>query len=158
MSNLANAITLAATKHQNQKDKSGKPYILHLIRVMMRLRTKDEELMTMAVMHDLREDTDVTREDLVSMGYSKRVVDALDLLTHVVDPTIADPDEEYACYIRKIGQSKDATLIKLEDLRDNSDITRLKGVTPKDHKRMAKYNRSYLYLEGVLVAAEKAGF
>jgi hypothetical protein len=110
---------------------------------MMRLRCDDEELMSIAVLHDVVEDSEVTISDLTDMGFSKRVTDALFLLTHV-------KGDSYEAYIRKIGTSRDATLVKLEDLRDNSDITRLKGLTEKDHARLMKYNKSFVYLMGVM--------
>lgn len=140
---LGTAIALAARIHESQKDKGGKPYILHPLRLMMRLRCDDEELMSIAVLHDVVEDSEVTISDLTDMGFSKRVTDALFLLTHV-------KGDSYEAYIRKIGTSRDATLVKLEDLRDNSDITRLKGLTEKDHARLMKYNKSFVYLMGVM--------
>lgn len=140
---LGTAIALASKVHENQRDKGGKPYILHPLRLMMRLRSDDEELMSIAVLHDVVEDSDVTLEDLTKMGFSSRVTDALDLLTH-------KKGDSYEVYIRKIGTSRDATLVKLEDLRDNSDITRLKGLSEKDHARLMKYNKSFVYLTGVM--------
>jgi (p)ppGpp synthase/HD superfamily hydrolase len=140
---LGTAIALAARIHEPQKDKGGKPYILHPLRLMMRLRCDDEELMSIAVLHDVVEDSEVTISDLTDMGFSKRVTDALFLLTHM-------KGDSYEAYIRKIGTSRDATLVKLEDLRDNSDITRLKGLTEKDHARLMKYNKSFVYLMGVM--------
>ena len=110
---------------------------------MMRLRSDDEELMSIAVLHDVVEDSDVTLEDLTKVGFSSRVTDALDLLTH-------KKGDSYEVYIRTIGTSRDATLVKLEDLRDNSDITRLKGLSEKDHARLMKYNKSFVYLTGVM--------
>lgn len=140
---LGKAIALAARVHEEQKDKGGKPYILHPLRLMMRLRTNDEVLMSIAVLHDVVEDSEVSLENLTEMGFSKRVTDALSLLTHRKSDT-------YEEYIRRIGTSRDATLVKIEDLRDNSDITRLKGLSEKDHQRLMKYNRSYVYLTGIL--------
>ena len=44
-------------------------------------------------------------------------------------------------------QNPDAILVKMQDLKDNSDITRLKGVTEKDIKRTIRYYNFYLELE-----------
>ena len=137
---LAKAIAMAAVGHEKQKDKGKKPYILHPLRMMFRLRTEDEELMQIAVMHDLIEDTSITLSELIVKGFSQRVVDALEVLTH-------DPKVPYEVYITDISKNKDAVKIKLEDLKDNSDITRLKGVTPKDVTRMQKYNNAYVFLK-----------
>lgn len=49
---LALAISLAAQGHIYQRDKGGKPYILHPIKVMHYLKTTDMQLMAIAIMHD----------------------------------------------------------------------------------------------------------
>jgi len=140
--NLATAIALASEKHRDQTDKAGKPYILHPMRMMMRLRTTDEELQSIAIMHDLVEDTDVTIPDLIKMGFSERVVMGVAGLTR-------DADESYEDFVRRCAMNDDSRLVKIEDLRDNSDITRLKGIGKKDIERMEKYHRAFLYLTGV---------
>lgn len=120
--------------------KGGRAYILHPLRILMRLRTEDAELMQIAVLHDVIEDTEWTLHELVDHGFSPRVITSLGLLTH-------HPKQLYSTYISFIGDNEDATRIKLEDLRDNSDITRLKGVTQKDIARMEKYHKAYIYLK-----------
>ena len=137
---LAVAIALASEKHMHQTDKGGKPYILHPLRIMFRLRTNDEELMSIAVLHDVIEDSAVTIEMLTEMGFSKRVTDALALMTKTKGMT-------YQQYIERICTNYDAILVKMADLDDNSDISRLKGLEPKDFERMQKYHISYKRLE-----------
>jgi hypothetical protein len=144
---LGKAIAIASTVHHPQKDKGGNAYILHPIRIMMRLRSNDEELMSIAILHDTVEDSEWTLKDLKEVGFSKRVTDALALLTH-------DPNDSYMEYIKKISTNADAVRVKLEDLRDNSDITRLKGLREKDIERMEKYHRAYLFLKGVQKSSE----
>lgn len=138
---LSTAIALASEKHHGVLDKGGKPYILHVLRVMNAMPEDDPELRQIAVMHDVVEDTDVTFEQLIQMGFSARVVDALVRLTHM-------PHDSYTNYIRGINANDDSRQVKLADLKDNSNITRLKGVSEKDINRMIKYQRSYLYLTG----------
>jgi hypothetical protein len=41
--------------------------------------------------------------------------------------------------------------VKLADLRHNSDIRRLKGVTDKDIERMAKYSKFYVEIQAKLL-------
>ena len=139
---LAKAISIAALAHVTQLDKGGKAYILHPLRILFRLRTDDAELMQVAALHDVVEDSDYTLQDLAQLGFSTRVVGALSLLTH-------DPGTPYEDYIAEVAVSNLATKVKLEDLRDNSDITRLKGVSPKDIARVEKYHKAYIYLKGV---------
>jgi (p)ppGpp synthase/HD superfamily hydrolase len=148
---LGRAIAIASNVHEKQKDKGGYAYILHPIRIMMRLRTDDEELMSIAILHDTVEDSDWTIESLREEGFSERVLEALTLLTH-------DFNESYEAYVKKVATSADAARIKLEDLRDNSDITRLKGLREKDFRRMEKYHRAYVFLKKTLENMENVGY
>jgi (p)ppGpp synthase/HD superfamily hydrolase len=140
---LAKAIALASEKHMGQFDKGGMPYILHPLKVMHYTKTDDLEVMMIAVMHDVVEDTDVTFNDLSEMGFTKRVVDALRLLTKYRGQTHRE-------YVDGIKTNKDAILVKLADLRHNSDIRRLKGITEKDTARLRKYNEMYLELKDTI--------
>lgn len=141
MSNLGIAISITANAFVNKKDKGGNPYILHCLHVMNKMKYHDEELMMMGVMHDLVEDTDYTIDSLLNLGFSNRVLLGIKYLTH-------DDNLSYADYItRMIANSPDAMLIKMQDLRHNSDITRIKGITKKDFDRIEKYHKSYLRLK-----------
>lgn len=141
LANLSNAIALAAKAHEGVFDKGGAPYIMHPITVMNRLleKTTDEYTLMVAVLHDVIEDTFVTMDMLRESNYPEAVIYDLELMTK-------RKGETYDDYIRRIGTSYRATLVKLEDIGHNSDIRRLKGITEKDQERMAKYHRSYLYL------------
>ncbi len=141
MNHLATAIAITSTIFKDKKDKAGKPYILHCLRVMHAVDQNDEELMSIAIMHDLVEDSNgvYTVQILRELGFSERVCEAVKLLTH-------DPLMPYDEYIKLIATNKDATKVKLADLIDNSNITRLKGLRKKDFERMEKYHRSFVYL------------
>ena len=135
---LALAISIAACAHLEQIDKSGKPYILHPLHLMGQL-LYDPQLAAIAVLHDVVEDSDVTVSELCDLGFSHRVCKALLLLTH-------EPDITYEAYIDAIATNYDAIRVKRKDLQHNSDITRLKGVGPKDIARMEKYHKAFLTL------------
>ncbi|MBF0192658.1 MAG: GTP pyrophosphokinase [Magnetococcales bacterium] len=135
MATLDQAIALASQAHLGQKDKSGCPYILHPLRIMMRLE-QDEERMV-AVLHDVVEDTGITFARLQEMGFSETVLEALDHLTH-------RPDESYEAYIERIAPHPLARRVKLLDLEDNMDIRRLASpMTERDQARLQKYQRSW---------------
>ena len=140
---LETAIRVASHAHSNQFDKGGMPYILHPLKVMYYLDTDDLELMAIAVLHDVVEDTPVTFKDLIGYGMTNRVVDAVRLLTKQKGRTF----EEYK---EGIKTNKDAILVKMADLRHNSDLRRLKGITEKDISRMEKYMKFYKELESSL--------
>lgn len=134
------AMFIAAREHMNARDKGGHAYILHPMRIAMRLRTSDEELMSIAVLHDVIEDSKVTFDDLRANEFSERVISALKLLTH-------QKGVSYDEYIERMRGNRDALTIKREDLRDNSDITRLKGISDKDFERMKKYQKAFVKVE-----------
>jgi len=110
MIGLNEAITLAVSAHAGQTDKAGEPYILHVLRVM--LAQKDVEAMTVAALHDVVEDTDITISDLREAGWSTRVVAAVDALTH-------RDGEDYFDFTRRAASNELARPVKIADLRDN---------------------------------------
>jgi guanosine-3',5'-bis(diphosphate) 3'-pyrophosphohydrolase len=140
-------LVLTVNNHSNQFDKGGKPYILHTLRVMHRLRTDDEELQCIALGHDVVEDCGVTYAQLAELGFTQRVIDGIRCLTKTTG-------ESYDEYRAKVLSNRDAMRVKLEDLRDNSDIRRLKGVTEKDIQRMVKYHKFYLELKEALATEQ----
>jgi (p)ppGpp synthase/HD superfamily hydrolase len=138
---LSKMISLATERHAGQFDKGGRPYILHPLTVMHRLRTDDEELQCIAVGHDLIEDTSVTPAELTQMGFTNRIVFGIHDLTKRQGETLEQ-------YKDRVKANPDARRVKIEDLRHNSDIRRLKGVTEKDVQRMVRYHQFYLDLIG----------
>jgi len=133
---LGKMIAIAAKAHEGQFDKGGKPYILHPLAVMNILNSDDEELNCIAVGHDLLEDTDVTTGTLFRAGMSDRVVFGIVDLTKWKGQT-------YESYQGSVFSNRDAMLVKRADLIHNSDLKRLKGVTPKDMERVDRYFKFY---------------
>lgn len=133
---LAKMLVIATNAHDGQFDKGGNPYILHPIRVMSFIKSTDEEIQCIALGHDVIEDTSVTYKDLRDAGISERVIGGIQALTKVPGETL---DE----YKERVFANKDAMIVKSADLRHNSDIRRLKGVTDKDVARIAKYMKFY---------------
>lgn len=141
---LDKMLVICTNAHHGQYDKGGRPYILHPLRVMSFLKTDDEELQCIALGHDVIEDTTVTYADLREAGISQRVQDGIRAMTKQPGQTL---DE----YKLQVFESEDAMRVKLCDLRHNSDIRRLKGVTEKDIARMAKYHQFYLEIAAKMV-------
>ncbi len=141
---LDKMLVIATNAHHGQFDRGGRPYILHPLRVMSFLKTDDEELQCIALGHDVIEDTDVTYKDLRDAGISERVIEGIRVLTKV-------PGETYDEYKQRVFTSRDAMTVKLCDLRHNTDIRRLKGVSEKDIARMAKYHQFYMEIRAKLV-------
>jgi len=140
MTMLSKMLVLTTLAHDGQFDKGGKPYILHPLKVMHYLKSDDEELNCIALGHDLVEDTKTTYQFLRDNGFSERVINGIATLTKV-------PGETFDEYKKRVKSNPDAVLVKMQDLRHNSDIRRLKGVTQKDIERIEKYHKFYLELK-----------
>lgn len=141
---LNRMLVLVATEFDGIYDKGGSPYVMHCLKVLHYTKSEDEELQCIALGHDLIEDKkNVTYQLLREMGFSERVVDGIRCLTKV-------PGETEAEYLAKVMSNIDAVRVKLADLRHNSDIRRLKGVTAKDLTRIEKYHKMYLALRAHL--------
>jgi (p)ppGpp synthase/HD superfamily hydrolase len=78
---LGAMLLLVTNAHAGQFDRGGKPYILHPLAVMHKLRTDDEELMCIALGHDVIEDTKTTYADLRAVGMTERVIEGIRALT-----------------------------------------------------------------------------
>lgn len=140
---LDKMLVLAVTRHAGQYDRGGRPYILHTLAVMHKLRSDDEELNCIAVGHDIVEDTNTTYADLAELGFTERIIQGIRNLTKI-------PGETNEEYLTRIKSSPDSIRVKLCDLQHNSDIRRLKGITEKDFARLQKYNKMYLELKSCL--------
>lgn len=149
MNQLASAIALAATKFEHIKDKQNVPYIMHCLAVMNGVKDLSTRVQAAAVMHDLIEDTDVTEQSLLEAGFHPAIVGLVVMLTH-------DRDERYEDYIDRISLDYEASRIKMADLTHNSCITRSKGTTDKDGKRLLKYHTAYLKLQSKWEYYERA--
>ena len=138
------ALSLAINKHRGQRDSDGAPYILHLIRVMMRCR--DPEAKQAGVLHDILEDTQTNVQELVSAGIDPQVIEAVKRLTHA-------PGIPYVQYIESLSMDPIATEVKLADLEDNYSIGRVKyrkEHRTRDANRLEKYILSHRFLKGEL--------
>ncbi len=127
------AIAIAAEAHQGQFDRAGAPYILHPLRVMRRAETPAQAMV--AVLHDVVEDTHWTLDDLADEGFPPDVIQALDCLTK-------RDGEDYDAFVGRVLTSPLAARVKLYDIEDNLDLTRLDQLGDKDLERVAKYHRA----------------
>jgi (p)ppGpp synthase/HD superfamily hydrolase len=133
LSDLDHAIAIAIKAHAGQVDKAGQPYVLHPLRVMLKFQSEDERIV--AVMHDVVEDGEVTFYNLNKEGFSDKVVEAIECLTK-------RKNEDYESFIMRVSKNSIAKKIKIEDIRDNLDLTRLHKITEKDLQRIEKYHRA----------------
>ncbi len=124
------AMKIAFEAHKEQTDKTGIPYIYHPVHLAEQM--SDEATVCTALLHDVVEDTDITFQQLAEEGFTEEILDALKLLTHAEDVPYMD-------YVRAIKPNPIARAVKIEDLRHNSDLTRMDTVDEWALKRTEKY-------------------
>lgn len=126
---LDRAICLASYAHFDKVDKAGEPYILHPLRVMMSV---PPECRIVAVLHDVVEDSEISLDDLAAEGFSPEVIAALDSVSR-------RPGEPYMSFIARAGKNPIGRIVKLADLKDNCDMSRIKNPSLSDWARYDKY-------------------
>ena len=137
---LERAIEIALMAHAGQTDKAGAPYILHPMRVMLAQTT--EEARVAAVLHDVVEDGDGwTLDRLRAEGFSPEVVEAVDHLTKR-----EEEKNDYLGFVRRAAGNAIARRVKLADITDNLDVTRLPEITERDRERLNRYLRARVWL------------
>ena len=131
------ALAIAEDAHKGQVDKAGIAYIHHPLYVASLVEGKLAK--TIALLHDVVEDSAWTLEDLRMEGLPEEVVQAVGILTK-------NRDESYEEYLMHVKQNPLARQVKLADLKHNSDLSRLANVTDRDRKRVAKYQKAIAFL------------
>lgn len=132
------AVSIAAQAHKGQRDKAGAPYLLHPLRLMLRMN--NEAAMMAAVLHDVVEDTPWTLERLRGEGFSAEVLEAVDCLTH-------REGESYQEFVERVRTNPIARQVKIADLEDNMNVRRIAQLGAKDLERLEKYHRAWCTLK-----------
>ena len=131
------ALAIARKAHAGQTDKAGVDYIQHPLYVASQVKTEQEK--AVALLHDVLEDSDITAADLLAYGLSNEVVTAVQTLTK-------KKGQSYQDYLEKVKSNNLARVVKLADLKHNSDLSRLKSVSDTDRERVEKYKKAIYYL------------
>ena len=131
------AYEIAKKAHLGQIDKAGEDYIKHPEKVASFVNSDEEK--AVAYLHDVIEDTELTLEDLREYGFSEEVLKAVDVITK-------KKGQDYQTYLNSVKENKLARVVKLADLRHNSDLTRLINITEKDIERKEKYQKAIDFL------------
>ena len=143
MKPLERAIEIALKAHAGQTDKAGAPYVLHPLRMMLRMESETE--MMAAVLHDVVEDgPGWTFERLADEGIPASVIEAVTYLTKR-----PEDEKDYEGFIRRAATHPVARRVKLADLTDNMDMGRINNPTEKDFVRLAKYRSAYALLKSL---------
>ena len=128
---------IARRAHAHQVDKSGAPYIEHIERVAARCTS--DEARCVAYLHDVLEDTDVLPEPEMRRIFGDRITEGVLSVTK-------REGESYADFVRRAGENPLGREVKIADLIDNSNLSRLPQVTLRDAQRQRKYNDALRHL------------
>lgn len=142
MSTIEKAIAFAAKKHAGQVDKGNQPYIFHPLRLMLKVKTPQQQIV--AVLHDILEDTDTTIVDLISLGFEQEIIDAILALTKKSGESRID-----AAY--RAHQNPIACAVKLADVNDNMDLSRIPHPSEKDLQRLEEYKKVHAILRSEML-------
>ncbi len=135
---IEKSLQIALEAYAGKTDKAGKTYILHPLRIMGNMETEEE--MSVALLHDVKEDSEYTAKDLLAQGIPANIVDAVGLLSKV-------DDESYEQFIKKILSNKLASKVKKADIEDNINVLRLDTLQNIDLERIKKYHKAWKILE-----------
>ena len=135
---IEQALQIAIEAHKGQNDLEGKPYILHVLRVMHSVNT-DKQKIT-AILHDVVEDTDWTFDKLKQEGFSDEIVKAIDSVTK-------RKGEEYLTFVNRSNKNVIGRIVKIADITDNIDIKRIKKPTKKTFEMMKRYRKALRILK-----------
>ncbi|MBL8001531.1 MAG: phosphohydrolase [Flavobacteriales bacterium] len=141
---LERAIRLAAKVHKGQVDRFNKPYVLHVMRVMMRGHDKEEQVL--GALHDVLERSTLTLEDLAKKDFPPRVLKALEHISRRAE-------EDYDQYIDRVMQDPLAIRVKLHDLADKMDLLHVDTLSHADLKRYNKQLAAYHRMKKVVEEA-----
>ena len=131
------ALSIARQAHEGQLDKAGVAYIEHPIYVANQVDTEEEK--AVALLHDVIEDSSVSAEELLQAGLPETVVTAVQVLTK-------KKEQDYQTYLETVKTNPLARVVKLADLKHNSDLSRLPSITAKDRERLKKYKKAIDFL------------
>ena len=139
--NLERAIEIAVNAHKGVTDKGGNPYIVHPLRVMMSLKSDNEKIV--GVLHDVVEDAeDWDFERLKEEAFSEEVLDGLRSVTKTSE------EEDYNEFVQRALTNEIGRAVKIADIRDNLDVTRIGELRQKDMNRLNKYKNAPKVLLG----------
>ena len=137
------ALDFALIKHAGQVDKADRPYLGHVLRVALEVLPLGEEYFIVGLLHDILEDTDVTKEEIKSR-WGDDIADAVESVTRRITPT----KEPYSELIIRSAQNKIGRMVKLADNKDNSDPARIANLPPDQQGITKRYAKARRVLEG----------
>ena len=117
------ATQIAIKAHRGQVDKGGHDYIYHPLRVEAKSNSFEEKIV--ALLHDTVEDGGIAAEYLLMLGFPQNIVNTVLAVSR-------REGEDYFDFIQRCKENPIGRVVKICDLEDNMNITRLNELTEKD--------------------------
>lgn len=137
------AFAIVVPAFDEKVDLAGNPYIHHLFRVYYSVNDENDTVRTVALLHDLLEDCPEWTKEKLSEIFPDDIVEAVVVLTH-------RSSERYIDYIDRVTFNMTAIKVKIADLKDNMDVTRLDVLGDKEISRLKKYHKAYKLLTNLV--------
>ncbi|HVF25240.1 MAG TPA: hypothetical protein VNA23_05080 [Anaerolineales bacterium] len=134
---IEKSLYIALRAYAGKTDKAGREYIHHPLRVMAKMKTDLE--MSVALLHDVIEDSDITAKQLLAEGIPAKVVEAVICLSR-------NENEDYQDFVGRTKKNELAAKIKIADIEDNIDVLRLASLDEYDLTRIKKYHSAWQFL------------
>lgn len=138
-------IKFVRRKFKDITDKGGNSYFKHCEKVAITSSKipievdKGVKLYYIGMLHDILEDTSTTIEELKEVnGVTEDIIDAIKALTRNYYK-----QETYFEYIERVSKNELARIVKICDLRDNMDVTRLPELTNEHFNLLKRYHKAY---------------
>lgn len=137
---LETAIRMAVNTHYGKTEKSGEPYIFHLLRVMNSVDTVEEKVV--AILHGMLNDSLLVADRLREQGIPEDIMQTLQLLA-------SDFPDSYEEYIQRVADNPLAKAVKIADLKDSINLLQQYCSSEREKLRMEKYSKALQYLMSV---------
>jgi len=142
LATVGRAFEVARSAHAGQRRDEGTPYIVHPVRVAAALVNElgvfNPRLVCAALLHDVIEDSAITREQIAEM-FDQQTAEVVWLLTKLEDVSLAD----YLSAIEAAGATG-APIVKLCDRLDNLRFLTCSPRTEKIHRYIRTTKTYYL--------------
>jgi (p)ppGpp synthase/HD superfamily hydrolase len=140
-SRVRQAIQFAAIRHKDQKDKAGKPYIAHCMRVALAVWHCGEDYFIAGILHDTVEDTPTTLDEIENL-FGKAVRNAVDSVSRRETPK----KESYEDFVLRSKADPIGRVVKIADLYDNMSPERRIETQPELDRKLERYENALAVL------------
>ena len=139
---VQHALDIATKAHAGQTRQSGEPYIVHPVAVTILLAGQElgAEVLCAGLLHDVLEDTEVTKKDLSEQGFSDSIISLVEGVTKIDKLQFNNIDDAQAHNLQKLvmAMAKDARVIVIKLADRIHNLSTISSLKPKKQQKIAK--------------------